>query len=267
MEIRGGFQQLPCLSYIELGLWRSCCSQVLLQQFGTLTSPTPRAWAVPHLPGLEERLVKSTSGGRLCEAWQIKYQHGRTLPSLSTFASFWPMVEKSLSPQTTLEEAQDLTRKKKTPNHQNPLHSPGLELLFWHLLRHPNSRAEPGKEFTCLVVGGRRSRLCVTQPGPSRPRRHEAQGQVFLGFISYFQVPGCHTDTETRREPRWKELKAQSSVHEVLGVSPTPRSVPGGRTFPPFHPLCYQPTKGTAFCPQLHLWGISQGQISPKKGW
>lgn len=101
--------------------------------------------------------------------------------------------------------------------------------------------------------------MCVTQPGPSRPRRHDAEGQVFLVF---FQVAGCHTDTETCREPIWKELKPQSSVHEALGVSPELAlgASLGEQYSPPFHLLC--PPKE-----QLHLWGVSQGQISPKKGW
>lgn len=145
---------------------------------------------------------------------------GSCLPSPPS-PLFGPSLKNTFIPNYVRGSTKFNRKRKNKPT--KSLHFPGLQLLFWHLQSHPNrwsaARTEPGKESICLRVGGRRNRLCVTQPGPSRPRRHEAEGQVFL-FFFFFQVPGCDTDTETRREPIWKELKPQSSVHEVLGVSP-----------------------------------------------
>lgn len=131
------------LSHVGLGFGRSCCSQVLLWHFGTQESNpswlglffTPQA-----VPG--GKAGDSTRGERflqclgkdtpvicavncrvftLFEAWQIQSKHSRKLPSLSTFTSSWPSVEKTLSSQTALEEAQNLTgKRRKKKNQQNP---------------------------------------------------------------------------------------------------------------------------------------------------
>lgn len=158
-------------------------------------------------------------------------------------------------------------KKNKNPNQQNPCIFQALKCCFG-ISRATQINGvlleQPGKEFICLLVGGRRNRLCVTQPGPSRPRRHQAEGQVFLVLFLIFKY---QVVTQTQRHAESRCGRSSNPKVQSMKCLVFPQSVPGGRTFPPFHLLCYQPTKGTPLCPQLHLWGISQGQISPKKGW
>lgn len=116
-EITDGFQQLPRLSYIELGFRRSCCSQVLLQQFGTLTSPAPQAGVVLHITGLclEEKLVKSTSG--------VSASKGRV-------HLWFPLQTAEYLPCMKLGRSSISTARSCLPSPPSPLFGPSLNNTF-----------------------------------------------------------------------------------------------------------------------------------------
>lgn len=173
---------------------------------------------------------------------------GSCLPSPPS-PLFGPSLKNTFIPNYVRGSTKFNRKRKNKPT--KPLHFPGLELLFWHLQSHPNrwsaARTEPGKESICLRVGGRRNRLCVTQPGPSRPRRHEAEGQVFLFFFFFkYQVV-----TQTQRHAESPSGKSSNPKVQSMKCSVFPQSWrrehPWGNNIPSFPPLV--PTKGTALCP------------------
>lgn len=100
-------------------------------------------------------------------------------------------------------------------------------------------------------------------PAPQAPGR----GSSISGFISYFQVPGCHTDTETRREPMWEELQAQSSVHEALGVPPELAGVSWGGHSLLSTSCATSPLKEQLDVPNCICGVLAKARKAQKKGW
>lgn len=119
LEIRDGFQQLPCLSYIELGFQRSCCSQVLLQQFGTLRVQ-PRLGLCSHL-----RAVPGGKAGEIHVGSEVT-----TVPQKGQAHLQFPLQTAEYLPCVKLGRSSISTAGSCLPSAPSPLFGPTLRNAF-----------------------------------------------------------------------------------------------------------------------------------------